>query len=223
MLTLEVHSTKRASQVVSVPKLPFQLVILSILKINIFQLFDINHHLIATTLEYLGSFHTNYIIFKNIFYIFFLQRFCFWRNILLFNLEFFLIKKGLFYGEMLNLPWYELDHSVHHWRSGSFICQQSNNTLYMPFIIVLYGHFVLNPSTSPKNLQKSSWWASIPSFQTTTNNNNNNLNPKTLTMGFPSHFEIGFELGKDSPRDYNERGRKVFQMGLNNMMDVIHP
>jgi hypothetical protein len=42
-------------------------------------------------------------------------------------------------------------------------------------------------------------------------------------MGFPSHFEIGFELGKDSPRDYNERGRKVFQMGLNNMMDVIHP
>jgi hypothetical protein len=46
---------------------------------------------------------------------------------------------------------------------------------------------------------------------------------QNIYNGIPSHFEIGFKLGKDSPRDYNERGRKVFQMGINNMMDVIHP
>jgi len=43
---------------------------------------------------------------------------------------------------------------VHHCRSGSFICQCSNSPLYIPFIIVLYGPFVLNPPSTPKHLQK---------------------------------------------------------------------
>jgi hypothetical protein len=48
------------------------------------------------------------------------------------------------------------------------------------------------------------------------------LKSQKIYNGIPSHFEIGFKLGKDSPRDYNARGRKVFQMGLNNI-DGCYP
>ncbi len=102
-----------------------------------------------------------------------------------------------------------------------------NSTLYIPFIIVLYGHFVAilfsTPPTTPQNLQKVLDGQVFQAFKPRQIFKKKIKQSQNIYNGIPSHFEIGFKLGKDSPRDYNERGRKVFQMGLINMMDVINP